>query len=107
MKETSPQDLEEATLLEFTSPQAHLPQAYAFVVTLPIPIDPANHLDLTSLEKTITQVHQSLRLRAEWQRSKAHGSMMPVVIYESTVNPGVIQEIFVPILDREWGLPFN
>ena len=65
-----------------------------FIVTVPTPIDASNRPDLTPLI----------------QSSKAVGSVLKngdIVIYESTVYPGVTREICVPELEKSSGLTFN
>ena len=65
-----------------------------FIVTVPTPIDASNRPDLNPLI----------------QSSKAVGSVLKngdIVIYESTVYPGVTREICVPELEKSSGLTFN
>ena len=65
-----------------------------FIVTVPTPIDASNRPDLTPLI----------------QSSAAVGSVLKdgdIVIYESTVYPGVTREICVPELEKTSGLTFN
>jgi UDP-N-acetyl-D-galactosamine dehydrogenase len=97
--EISAEELQAALLLEFTSDPAQLAEADVFVVTVPTPIDSAKRPDLKPLEKASATVGRALRQRCS--------ASMPVVIYESTVYPGVTEEVCVPILERESGLAFN
>ena len=100
--ETTAAELQQATLLEFSSDAAQLAAADVFVVTVPTPIDSARRPDLTPLEKASATVGHALKVRF------SHGiSTTPLVIYESTVYPGVTEEVCVPILERESGLLFN
>ncbi|MCW5515580.1 nucleotide sugar dehydrogenase [Muriicola sp. Z0-33] len=65
-----------------------------FIVTVPTPVDSINRPDLTPLYKS----------------SEAVGSVLKkgdIVIYESTVYPGVTEEECVPILEKISGLTFN
>jgi UDP-N-acetyl-D-galactosamine dehydrogenase len=100
--ETTPEELQAAELLEFTSDPACLAQADVFVVTVPTPIDSAKRPDLTPLEKASAAVGRALQARAA-QRA----TTLPLVIYESTVYPGATEEVCVPILEKESGLRFN
>jgi len=100
--ETSPEELQAATLLELSSDPALLAQADVFVVTVPTPIDNAKRPDLTPLEKASATVGAALKARAA-----ASASTLPVVIYESTVYPGATEEVCVPILERSSGLRFH
>ena len=100
--ETSAAELQADSGLEFTADAEQLAAADVFIVTVPTPIDSAKRPDLTPLEKASTTVGRPLQSRA------AQGaSSLPVVIYESTVYPGVTEEVCVPILERESGLVFN
>jgi len=65
-----------------------------FIVTVPTPVDKHNRPDLTPLYKASETVGKVLK-RGD------------VVIYESTVYPGVTEEECVPVLERISGLKFN
>ncbi len=100
--ETSPEELQAATGLEFTADVEHLAAADVFIVTVPTPIDNTKRPDLMPLEKASATVGMALKARAAWGATS-----LPVVIYESTVYPGATEEVCVPILERESGLRFN
>jgi len=101
--ETTAEELQAAQLLlQFTSDPADLAKADVYVVTVPTPIDRAKRPDLTPLEKASAVVGRALKART------AQGVMsLPLVIYESTVYPGVTEEVCVPILEKQSGLRFN
>lgn len=61
------------------------------IVTVPTPIDSANRPDLTALESASRMVGENL----------ASGT---IVVFESTVFPGLSEEICVPILEQHSGL---
>ncbi len=65
-----------------------------FIVTVPTPVDKHNRPDLTSLYKASETVGRVLKKG-------------DIVIYESTVYPGVTEEECVPVLERVSGLKFN
>jgi len=65
-----------------------------FIVTVPTPIDTSNRPDLTPLVKASETVGKVLKKD-------------DIVIYESTVYPGVTEEVCVPVLERVSGLIFN
>ena len=65
-----------------------------FIVTVPTPIDVSNRPDLTPLVKASETVGKVLKKD-------------DIVIYESTVYPGVTEEVCVPVLERISGLSFN
>ena len=97
--ETSVDELQAASLLEFTNDPAELVRADVFVVTVPTPIDSAKRPDLTPLEKASATVGRALKQRT--------CTTIPVVIYESTVYPGATEEVCVPIIEGESGLKIN
>lgn len=65
-----------------------------YVVTVPTPVDKNNRPDLTPLYKSSETVAKVL-------------SKGDIVIYESTVYPGVTEEECIPVLERVSGLKFN
>lgn len=65
-----------------------------YVVTVPTPVDKNNRPDLTPLYKSSETVGKVLKKG-------------DIVIYESTVYPGVTEEECVPVLERISGLKFN
>jgi UDP-N-acetyl-D-galactosamine dehydrogenase len=65
-----------------------------FIVTVPTPVDKYNKPDLTPLYKASETVAKVLKKG-------------DVVIYESTVYPGVTEEECVPVLEKQSGLKFN
>jgi UDP-N-acetyl-D-galactosamine dehydrogenase len=65
-----------------------------YIVTVPTPTDKYNHPDLTPLYKASETVGKVLK----------KGDL---VIYESTVYPGVTEDECVPVLERVSGLTFN
>jgi UDP-N-acetyl-D-galactosamine dehydrogenase len=65
-----------------------------FIITVPTPVDKYNRPDLTPLVKASETVGKALKKG-------------DIVVYESTVYPGVTEEECVPILERVSGLTFN
>lgn len=65
-----------------------------YIVTVPTPVDKNNRPDLTPLYKSSETVAKVLK----------RGN---IVIYESTVYPGVTEEQCVPVLEQVSGLKFN
>ena len=92
--EVSGDELREAAHLSFTTDPADLAQANIYIVTVPTPIDAHKRPDLTPLIKASETLGKVLK----------HGD---IVIYESTVYPGVTEEECVPVLERVSGLTFN
>lgn len=65
-----------------------------YIVTVPTPVDKNNRPDLTPLYKSSETVGKVLKKG-------------DIVIYESTVYPGVTEDECVPVLERVSGLKFN
>lgn len=65
-----------------------------YIVTVPTPVDKNNRPDLTPLYKSSETVGKVLKKG-------------DIVIYESTVYPGVTEEECVPVLEKISGLKFN
>lgn len=92
--EVTPEDLQAASHLSYSSDQSQLAECGVYIVTVPTPIDAANRPDLTPLVKASETVGKALKPG-------------DIVIYESTVYPGCTEEICVPILEKSSGLKFN
>lgn len=88
--ESDPADLKNPQLT-FTSDPRALRRCTFIIVAVPTPIDEARQPDLTPLESSSRIVGSILK----------KGMM---VVYESTVYPGVTEEFCLPILEKESGL---
>lgn len=72
----------------------HIQDCNIYIVTVPTPVDKNNRPDLTPLYKASETVGKVLKKG-------------DIVIYESTVYPGVTEEECVPVLERISKLKFN
>lgn len=77
--------------VDFTSDEERLGEASFFIVTVPTPIKSGNVPDLGFVKSASRMVAKRLTAGA-------------VVVYESTVYPGVTEDICIPILEAESGL---
>lgn len=77
-----------------TSQLDDLAECNVFIVTVPTPTDKHNHPDLTPLYRASETVGNVLK----------NGD---IVVYESTVYPGVTEEECVPVLERVSSLKYN
>ncbi|MES2205192.1 MAG: nucleotide sugar dehydrogenase [Pseudomonadota bacterium] len=75
----------------YTSDISILAQADFHIVAVPTPVDEAHQPDLTPVERASETVAKALKKG-------------DIVVYESTVYPGVTEEICIPILERISGL---
>lgn len=82
-----------ASRLVLTSDAGETAGADVYIVTVPTPVDDANKPDLRPVVGASHTVGKLL-----------DGAKRPIVIYESTVYPGVTEDICGPILERESGL---
>jgi UDP-N-acetyl-D-glucosamine/UDP-N-acetyl-D-galactosamine dehydrogenase len=94
--EISPEVLN-ASDLAVVADAAECPPSEFYIVTVPTPIDAEHRPDLSIIRAASVTVGRMLR-RAGRQDAK------PVVIYESTVYPGVTENICAAILEAESGL---
>jgi len=88
--EVATEDLKQAKV-DYTSDPAKLKAADFIIVAVPTPINKAKRPDLEPVESASCTVGQNLSRGA-------------IVVYESTVYPGVTEDICVPILEKESGL---
>lgn len=79
------------TSVDFTADETRLKEAKFHIVAVPTPVNSDHTPDLTPVESASRIVGRNL----------TKGS---IVVYESTVYPGVTEEICVPILEKESGL---
>ena len=84
-------DVISATTVEFTSEPEKLKEAKFHIVAVPTPINLDKTPDLFPVESASKILGQNL----------TKGS---IVVYESTVYPGVTEDVCVPILEKESGL---
>lgn len=93
-RELSSEDLSEARLLRLTSSPDGLKACNVMIIAVPTPVDDNRLPDLTSLTAATETVANALMRGG-------------VVIYESTVYPGVVDELCAPLLARLSGLTLN
>lgn len=79
------------TTVKFTSDESGLKKARFIIVAVPTPVNTDHTPDLSPVESASTIVGRNL------QRGT-------IVVYESTVYPGVTEDVCIPILERESGL---
>ena len=80
--------------MKFTSNLDDAKDCNIYIVTVPTPIDESNEPDLIPIVKSTESVGKILKKD-------------DIVIYESTVYPGVTEEVCVPILEEQSGMKFN
>ena len=89
-KEVGDEEIKNSTV-EFTSDEAKLKEAKFHIVAVPTPVNTDHTPDLTPVIGASEIVGRNL----------TKGS---IVVYESTVYPGVTEDVCIPILEKESGL---
>ncbi len=84
-------DVIKATTVEFTADETKLKEAKFHIVAVPTPVNADHTPDLKPVESASRTVGRNL----------TKGS---IVVFESTVYPGVTEDICIPILEKESGL---
>ena len=84
-------DAIKACAVDFTADESKLKEAKFHIVAVPTPVNDDHTPDLSPVEGASEIVGRNLQ----------KGS---IVVYESTVYPGVTEDVCVPILERESGL---
>lgn len=84
-------DVIKDTTVEFTADETKLKEAKFHIVAVPTPVNADHTPDLKPLESASRTVGRNL----------TKGS---IVVFESTVYPGVTEEICIPILEKESGM---
>ncbi|AUS06237.1 nucleotide sugar dehydrogenase [Pseudotamlana carrageenivorans] len=94
LKSVLKSDFNDENGLYFSADINDLKSCNYYIITVPTPIDKNNRPDLTPLYKSSETVGQVI-------------SQGDIVIYESTVYPGVTEDECVPVLEKVSGLKFN
>jgi len=76
------------TTVEFTADPSKLKEAKFIVVAVPTPVNEDNTPDLRPVESASRTVGQNLSAGA-------------IVVFESTIYPGVTEDICIPIIEKE------
>ena len=92
-EEVPEDDIKAAKNLKFTCNESDLKEAKFIIVAVPTPIDKNKRPDLYCVESASESVGRNLKKGA-------------IVVYESTVYPGVTEDVCVPILEKCSGLKY-
>ena len=94
------EDLKNNTSLKYTNDINLLKDVDVFIVTVPTPINNENEPDLYFIKSASETVGKSIN----FQNTKNDNQ---IIIYESTVYPGLTEDICVPILEKYSDKKFN
>ena len=92
--EFTSKQLSKLTDLRFSYSQKDIEDCNIYIISIPTPIDNHKKPDLKNLKKTNELIGSLLKKQ-------------DIVIYESTVYPGLTEEFCVPLLEKASGLKFN
>src|SRR4030095_13372602 len=81
-------------ILTFTSTARDLRRADFYIVTVPTPVDASKQPNLEPLRQASSTVGQALKKG-------------DIVVYESTVYPGVTEDVCIPVLEKASGLKWK
>ncbi len=91
--EVTSEELKSASLIEYTADPEKLKQAKFIIVAVPTPINKNKQPDLSCLRSASEIVGKNL----------SQGS---IVVFESTVYPGVTEDICVPLIEKHSGFKY-
>ena len=86
--------------IKFTNDKKLLKKVDVFIITVPTPIDKKNNPNSSFIKEASKLVGESIR-------SSEQNKLNKIIIYESTVYPGLTEEICVPIIEQNSGLIYN
>ncbi len=92
--EITKKELKDKKNLIFTNSISDLNKCNFYIVTLPTPINNKNKPDLSIIKRATKNLSKYINKN-------------DIVVYESTVYPGVTEEICAPIIEKYSGLKFN
>ena len=81
--------------IKFSNNKDDLKEVNIFLVSVPTPVNSINQPDLTALKNATLTISESLIF---------NNNRKKVIIFESTVYPGVTEDICVPIIEKNSGL---
>ena len=91
------EDLLNGNNISFSYYESDLIDSEVFIITVPTPIDSLNSPNLEPIKKASKLIGKTFKLR----RENDLDNKLPIVIYESTVYPGLTQEVCIPIIESE------
>jgi UDP-N-acetyl-D-galactosamine dehydrogenase len=93
-KECSKKEINSSKKLKFSYDLEDIKDANIYIITVPTPVDKSNKPNLTQLKDAVKMIGEVLKRN-------------DLVIFESTVYPGVTEDICIPLLENTSGLKLN
>ncbi|MBO8219540.1 nucleotide sugar dehydrogenase [Prochlorococcus marinus] len=95
--EVKDNDLINGNNISFTNLESEIENSDVYIITVPTPIDSFNNPNLKPIEIASKLIGKTLKIRRDNELIKN----IPIVLFESTVYPGLTQEICIPIIEAE------
>ena len=86
--------------IKFVADQNLLKDIDVFIITVPTPINTKN-------EPNLSYIRNASKLVGELIKDRKGSLINPIVIYESTVYPGLTEEICIPIIEKQSNKKYN
>ena len=86
--------------IKFVADQNLLKDIDVFIITVPTPINTKN-------EPNLSYIRNASKLVGELIKDRKGSLINPIVIYESTVYPGLTEEICIPIIEKQSNKIYN
>ena len=96
----SEEQIKKDTNIRFVSNHNSIKNADVYLITVPTPINNKNEPNLTYIKKASKMVGELIK---DNQKRLTN----PIIIFESTVYPGLTEEICVPIIEKESNKKYN
>ena len=86
--------------IKFVADQNLLKDIDVFIITVPTPINTKN-------EPNLSYIRNASKLVGELIKDRKGSLINPIIIYESTVYPGLTEEICIPIIEKQSNKKYN
>ena len=96
----SREQIKKAKNIKFVSNESLIKNADVFIITVPTPINEKNEPNLSYIKKASKMVGKLIKDNNERLTT-------PIIIFESTVYPGLTEEICIPIIEKNSNQKYN
>ena len=96
----SEEEIKKTKNIKFFNDKSFLKDIEVFIITVPTPINDKN-------EPELSYIKEASKMVGELIKDMKKRVFNPVIIYESTVYPGLTEEICIPIIERESKRKYN
>ena len=96
-KEIHNDDIKDLKSINFSTQEEDIYDSDVFIITVPTPINSYKKPDLSALINASIIVGKAIRKR----NINLENLKTPLIIFESTVYPGVTEEVCIPIIEKE------